>query len=409
MIKDLDITPQLPRAGKIRLGTKVKSAKGFEIPANTPHFIIRGDTPDERALLEMLGHAGKTVNFRGQQIPSGPTHIDVYLPYDRIDIVFPQARKLYTKSALVCVGDGETAKWKGDPGNRLQPPHTPNASGIIPCNKDCPYRTNDKCPCKPTGRLMVKPIGLERIFEVTVHDLGIRAVMNCIALLKSEYRGNIANIPLRLTKKEVEVQPKGQAKKKVLVPFLEPVPQQEMETQVKALIQAQEQKFAAFGEHRDLLFGGQEEQNAQLPAPNIDVDDEEQPEEETIVGEEDAEVLQPIVEEQPIENPQEMAEIFNTPAQPAPAPPVQQPIQQPPAPVTPPEVTPIKKNEVKNEVCSICNAPLQYRQGVTAAGKKWANYACPNGDLKDGHGRWSSYKEGVPDYAPRKTQDDPGF
>lgn len=89
-IKELSDKRRLPRLGKIRLGVKAVTSKGKEYPKEVNHFVV----PPE--VEKVYGEK--------------PTELDIMLPLNDIESVFPQAYKWYGSGrGLKCVGNGEAA------------------------------------------------------------------------------------------------------------------------------------------------------------------------------------------------------------------------------------------------------------------------------------------------------------
>lgn len=90
-VKGLSEVRRIPRIGKIRLGVKVVNPRsGQEYPREVDYFVV----PPEVAKVY------------GEK----PKELDILLPVNNIDIVFPQAYKWYGSSKGVkCYGDGDTA------------------------------------------------------------------------------------------------------------------------------------------------------------------------------------------------------------------------------------------------------------------------------------------------------------
>lgn len=83
--------PGLPRAGIIRLGyRKISEKTGKEYPVEADHFVLT----DAPGLAEALG-------------TDRPTELEIFFPFDDINLVFPAYMQHWIASALVCRGDGE--------------------------------------------------------------------------------------------------------------------------------------------------------------------------------------------------------------------------------------------------------------------------------------------------------------
>lgn len=91
-IKGLSERRRLIPKGKIRLGIKMKNAKGTEYPKETEYFACH-EVPEVEKIY-------------GEK----PTELVIMFPSDNEDIIFPQAYECYGRnSGLKCIGDGETA------------------------------------------------------------------------------------------------------------------------------------------------------------------------------------------------------------------------------------------------------------------------------------------------------------
>lgn len=95
-IKDLSDKRRLPRLGKIRLGIKkISNKSGKEYPAEVDYFVV----PDE------------VKRIYGEQ----PKQLDVLIPINDLEVVFPTAYKWYGKSkGIKCIGNGEYAMRAGE-------------------------------------------------------------------------------------------------------------------------------------------------------------------------------------------------------------------------------------------------------------------------------------------------------
>ena len=119
---------RIPRLGKIRLGLKVQHPKtGKSYPKETPHFVV----PKEVA--EAFGDE--------------PTELDIFLPSENEEAVFPQKLAYYGSSkGLICHGDGERAERFNQETKKWEDRSCP-----------CEHRKTDENPqgqCAPVGHLM---------------------------------------------------------------------------------------------------------------------------------------------------------------------------------------------------------------------------------------------------------------
>lgn len=85
--------PDFARAGKIRLGIKVKNKGGVEYPKEVEYFVLR-DVP------ELVEHFLQTIGT------DKPTELPIFFPFDDIDDCLIGWHKLHMASSLWCKGDG---------------------------------------------------------------------------------------------------------------------------------------------------------------------------------------------------------------------------------------------------------------------------------------------------------------
>lgn len=154
-INGLSDSRRLPRLGIIRLGIKVKSAKSntgckctrnefcfkCSYPKETPHFVV----PDEVAAIY------------GPE----PTELDVMIPINDIDAVFPQAYKFYGSSrGLKCSGNGKIAYAVNKDTKEME-------------EKECPCDLLESGKCAQTGSLMVMlpQVSVGGIYQITTKSI----------------------------------------------------------------------------------------------------------------------------------------------------------------------------------------------------------------------------------------------
>ena len=95
--------PNFARAGKIRLGIKVKNKAGIEYPKEVEYFVLK-DVP------ELAEHFQQTIGT------DRPTELPIFFPFDDIDSCLDGWHKLHMASSLWCKGDGETINYAIDTG-----------------------------------------------------------------------------------------------------------------------------------------------------------------------------------------------------------------------------------------------------------------------------------------------------
>ena len=163
-IKGVSEKRRLPRLNKIRLGKKAVSKKtGNEYPIETPYFVV----PPEVAKIY------------GEE----PTEIDVMLPVEDEEIIFPQAYVWYGKSkGPKCIGNGEQAMRVNENGD-FEP-------------RECPCEKLEEGECNRSAHLMVllPRVNLGGIFQIstasyhTIVDINsgidyIRALIGRVAMV----------------------------------------------------------------------------------------------------------------------------------------------------------------------------------------------------------------------------------
>lgn len=174
-IKGLSDKRRLPRLGKIRLGIKKKSAKtGAEYPAEVPYFVV----PDE--VKKVYGDK--------------PTELDVMLPLDDIDTIFPVSYKFYgSGKGLKCNGDGEIAYCVDE--------KTKEMTEI-----KCPCENLEKGKCKQTGNLsvMLQKINVGGVYQINTSSFNsIVDMASGIDYVKALI-GRVAMVPLKLRRVATE-------------------------------------------------------------------------------------------------------------------------------------------------------------------------------------------------------------
>jgi hypothetical protein len=179
-IEGLSNRRRLPRLGKIRLGVKVVSPKsGKEYPKETPHFVV----PQE------------VEKIYGKE----PKAIDVMLPINDIEVVFPQAYKHYGSSrGLKCIGNGRVAQRVNEDGSFEE--------------TECPCEKLDSNECSQRASLMVilPKVNLGGVYQIDVGSFNsivdINSGIDYVKALMKEALGveRFAMIPLILKREPRE-------------------------------------------------------------------------------------------------------------------------------------------------------------------------------------------------------------
>jgi hypothetical protein len=179
-IKELSDRRRLPRLGKIRLGVKDVSQKtGGEFPRETDYFVV----PPEVARVY------------GER----PTSLDVMVPINEIEAVFPQAYKWYGGvRGLKCVGDGEVALRLKDETQRM-------------LAIKCPCEHLDSKECQRRAHLMVilPKINMGGIYQIDVGSYHSIIDVNSGLDYVQALIGRFAMVPLRLCRSPKQTHAEG--------------------------------------------------------------------------------------------------------------------------------------------------------------------------------------------------------
>lgn len=175
---------RLPRIGKIRLGVKKTSeSSGKEYPTETDYFVV----PEEVAAVH-----GST-----------PKELDVMLPVENPDIVFPNAYEYYgSGSGLKCTGNGVVGHER-DPNDGLWK------------TVACPCHLLEESKCAPRGHLSVilPAVTMGGVYQITTGSynsiMDIHSAMDYVRSLV----GRIAMVPLVLVRREIETVSDGKKRK----------------------------------------------------------------------------------------------------------------------------------------------------------------------------------------------------
>ena len=164
---------RIPRLGKIRLGLKVKNAKGVEYPKETEHFVV----PDE--VRRVYGDM--------------PRELDVLLPVDDPEIVFPQSLVMYGSSrGLKCHGNGQTAERLNEQTGKWEERSCP-----------CEFRKTDQNPkgqCDEVAHLMVilPKVNAGGVYQLTTRSYHSAVDINSGIDFVRGLIGRVALVPLKL-------------------------------------------------------------------------------------------------------------------------------------------------------------------------------------------------------------------
>lgn len=212
-MKDLATdTVGLPRAGKIRLGYKVKNAAGKEYPKEADHFVLR-DVPEVAAWArEALG-------------TDKPQVLPIFFPFDAVEDCLEGFYKLYFASGLWCRGDGDkilysvnTTSGKADIRNgRVQIPLKMNDEDSkfdrgqeVPCpghSEENRWDRCEKCKAHMTLKFLIRGLPVESL-RMATYVLESNSINNYVYLLKAlnlfKERG-LQGIPFLLRRVQREI------------------------------------------------------------------------------------------------------------------------------------------------------------------------------------------------------------
>jgi hypothetical protein len=188
MIKGLSEIRRIPRLGKIHLGEKKTAEKSGNLyPSATDYFVVHEDANTSKEMAEKFHKA----------YGDHPKELNIVFPLDDPEKFFPQWLKRYSKSMLLCKGDGEKAvEVDVKTGERKE---------ITCLYKNCPYY--QKKQCRKIGNLQFYlkeiPGGVWQID--TSSSNSIIELNSEIDLIRAQNDGHIAGIPLKLSLHPVQV------------------------------------------------------------------------------------------------------------------------------------------------------------------------------------------------------------
>lgn len=209
-IKELSEIRRMPRAGKVRLGVKVKGknklGKEIEYPKATDYFVVHADESTPVCNAEAFARV----------YPGQPKELDVVIPCDNIDLFFPQWYKRYASgTGLVCKGDGEVA---------TEVNRTTGEMFDHEClGKQCQHYIAKAC--RPVGSFMfmlpkVDGLACWQLDTGSFHS--IVQLNSGVAFIKQFTRGRISGILLKLVIRPKQVQAEGKKKTVYVVDLVPP-------------------------------------------------------------------------------------------------------------------------------------------------------------------------------------------
>jgi len=180
-IKELSDRRRMPRLGKLRLGVKVVSPRtGKDYPKETEYFVV---TPE---VAKVYGNR--------------PSELDVMLPINDIEAVFPQAYKWYGESkGLKCIGNGETAMRLNEKTQTME-------------ERDCPCELLETNGCARRAHLLVilPGINMGGVYQIDIGSYHSIVDINSGLDFVQALVGRFAMVPLKLKRVPKETNANGQ-------------------------------------------------------------------------------------------------------------------------------------------------------------------------------------------------------
>ena len=192
-IKGLSETRRLPRLGKIRLGIRVKRRGGNKkcthgkddicmyctYPKETPHFVVP---------LEVARVYGDK-----------PTELDILLPVNDINVVFPQSYEYYGSSrGLKCTGDGENAMRYNEDTKSMEPVECP-----------CELLSEGKCQQRAHLSVILPKVSVGGIYQIDTGSYNSIVDINSSLDYVTALVGRFAMVPLKLKREPRETHHEG--------------------------------------------------------------------------------------------------------------------------------------------------------------------------------------------------------
>lgn len=228
----------LPVVGYVKIGVaSEKSSRLKGAPMKFDHFEITGRQkdnegrliPDLEMMRHLVGHpqittCGGCARSKELGFPDGlPTRLPIRLPYDSLELNFPNRLALYRGGTAFCVGDGATpeqvAAGEGEGAMRLkvlqegsgQAPVFGEPEPFGPCGVACPDFQSRRC--KPNARLQFvletqQSVGGCYQFKTTSWN-SIRNIISSLQTIQTLTVGTLNWIPLLFELSPQTVQPKS--------------------------------------------------------------------------------------------------------------------------------------------------------------------------------------------------------
>lgn len=197
---------RFPRVGKIRLGVRLRSAKGKEYPSEVPYFVVKEEVEDTKKGGKKITTSGDMAERFHQIYGEKPTQIEIVFPVDDEHVLFPQAYKKYGASGLACKGDGCTY-------TRIDKDTGEITEGECPAPEACDFARDDKnrVVCRHVANLtfLLPRVTLSGCWQIdTSSEHAFTDVNSGIDYIRA-VNGRIDMIPLILRREERETRFEG--------------------------------------------------------------------------------------------------------------------------------------------------------------------------------------------------------
>ncbi len=208
-IKGLSEARRLPRMGKIRLGILVERPGKSPYPKEVKHLILDPAVANDLEKKKLLDVWEKNYGTE-------PTSVDIMFPVADLEQIFPQYYKSYGSGTLLkCKGDGEIAETN-------DPEYIKNLKNVgqgdfgtkVECRgKDCPYFKDKKCSAVATLSVLLPALPGSGVWQVTTGSIhSILNLNSCFDYIRA-IAGRFHMIPLKLERREQEIQFEGKKTK----------------------------------------------------------------------------------------------------------------------------------------------------------------------------------------------------
>ena len=191
----------MPKIGDVRKGSPkqsvtTESGRTYDtVGKDLKYFRVEFDAQETEAAAVFKGRYGDT-----------PAELNIWLPYDEIDLVWERWNEAYTRGMMVARADDEHFLFlRGENGQVLVQNGLNLKTGQPePYRKDLYLAGKNMVQCKPVGRLKVIIPELRRLAVLVVHTTSINDILNInghLATIQMFAHGHLRGIPLVLRRR----------------------------------------------------------------------------------------------------------------------------------------------------------------------------------------------------------------